>query len=91
MAVLNRYMVNVVIENKPLIRDPEGETILRDLMIKNGATYVKKVKTAKLLKLEVEAEDKEHAKKITESMCNDLRIFNSVVSLCKITVTSGNK
>ncbi|MEE9586348.1 MAG: phosphoribosylformylglycinamidine synthase subunit PurS [Nitrososphaerales archaeon] len=91
MAVLNRYTVNVIIENKPLIRDPEGETILRDLMIKNGVTYVKKVRTAKLLRLEVEAEDEEHAKTITEKMCNDLRIFNPVVSLSSITVTSGNK
>lgn len=91
MVALNRYMVNVVIENKPLIRDPEGETILRDLMIKNGVTYVKKVRTAKLLELEVEAKNEEHAKKITEAMCNDLRIFNPVVSLCKITVISGNK
>jgi len=87
---LNRYNVNIVIENKPLIRDPEGETILRDLIIKNGITEVTKVKTAKLLKLEVKAKDKENAKNIIEKMCNDLRIFNPVVSICKITVSSDS-
>lgn len=84
-------MVNVAIENKPLIRDPEGETILRDLIIKNGVTHVKKVRTAKLLELEVEAESKVQAEEITRKMCNDLRIFNPVVSLCKITVIGENK
>jgi len=83
---LNRYSVNIVIENKPLIRDPEGETILRDLIIKNDITEVLKVKTAKLLKLEVKAKDKENARNIMEKMCNDLRIFNPVVSICRITV-----
>ena len=86
MTNLNRYNVNIVIENKPLIRDPEGETILRDLIIKNGITEVTKVKTAKLLKLEVKAKDKENARNIMEKMCNDLRIFNPVVSICRITV-----
>ena len=90
MTNLNRYNVNIVIENKPLIRDPEGETILRDLIIKNGITEVTKVKTAKLLKLEVKAKDKENAKNIIEKMCNDLRIFNPVVSICKITVSSDS-
>lgn len=88
--VLRSFTVDVVIENKPSIRDPEGETILRDLLVKNGVTQVKKVRTAKLLRLEVEARDEKHAKEVTEKMCNDLRIFNPVVSLCKITV-SGNK
>ena len=86
MTNLNRYSVNIVIENKPLIRDPEGETILRDLIIKNDITEVLKVKTAKLLKLEFKAKDKENARNIMEKMCNDLRIFNPVVSICRITV-----
>lgn len=85
---LNRYTVNIVIENKPLIRDPEGETILRDLIIKNGVTEVTKVRSAKLLKLEINAIDKENAKNIVERICNDLRLFNPVVSICNITVSS---
>jgi phosphoribosylformylglycinamidine synthase PurS subunit len=91
VPVLNRYTVNVVIENKPSIRDPEGETILRDLIIKNGVTQVKKVKIAKLIELDVEAENESRAKKIIEKICDDLRIYNPVVSVCSITVTGGAK
>ena len=90
MANLNLYSVNIIIENKPMIRDPEGDTILHDLIIKNGVTEVKKVRTAKLLKLQVEGKDEENVKQITEKMCNDLRIFNPVVSICKITISSDN-
>jgi phosphoribosylformylglycinamidine synthase len=80
--------VNVVIENKPLIPDPEGETILKDLLLKNGANFVKKVRTAKLLNFEVDAGDRKKAEEIILKMCNDLRLFNPVVSICKILTTS---
>jgi len=88
---LKRYRVNVVIENRPLIRDPEGETILRDLMVKNGFSSIRGVRTAKLLRLEVESESEEEAKRFVERMCNDLRIFNPVVSLCTVTVVGEGK
>lgn len=91
MTGLNKYIVNVIIENKPLIRDPEGETILRDLMIKNGVTEIKEVRTGKLLRLKVEGKNEDDVQKITEKMCNDLRIFNPVVSMCKIKVSSDNE
>jgi len=83
------YRVHVTIENKPLVRDPEGEVILRDLMIKNGFECVRKVRTAKLLKMEVEADSEAEAKEITAKMCNELRIYNPVVSICTVTATSG--
>ena len=91
MTVLNKYTVNVIIENKPLIRDPEGETILRDLIIKNGVTEIKEVRTGKLLRLKVEGKNEYEVQKIIEKMCNDLRIFNPVVSMCKIKVLSDNE
>jgi phosphoribosylformylglycinamidine synthase PurS subunit len=83
------YLIHVMIENKPLIRDPEGEVILKDLMIKNGFKCVKKVRTARLLKLEIEAESEGQAEEITAKMCNDLRIYNPVVSLCAIKAARG--
>ena len=91
MTVLDKYTVNVIIENKPLIRDPEGETILRDLIIKNGVTEIKEVRTGKLLRLKVEGKNEYEVQKIIEKMCNDLRIFNPVVSMCKIKVLSDNE
>lgn len=84
MVIINKYKVSVVIENKPIIPDPEGETILKDLLLKNGANFVKKVRTAKLLNFEVEAVNKKKADEIILKMCNDLRLFNPVVSICKI-------
>lgn len=91
MAGLKKYIVNVIIENKPSIRDPEGETILHDLIIKNGVTEIKEVRTGKLLRLKVEGKNEVEVQQITEKMCNDLRIFNPVVSMCKIKVLSDNE
>ncbi len=36
------FLVHVVIENKPGISDPEGETILKDLVLKGNFLSVKK-------------------------------------------------
>lgn len=83
---LPTYKVNVVIENKPSIRDPEGEVIMRDLMVKNGYTQIKGVRTAKLLKIVVEASSSEEAKQLVSKMCDELRIYNPVVSVCSIEV-----
>jgi len=35
------YTVHVTIENKPGISDPEGETILNDLVLKGTKPYLK--------------------------------------------------
>ncbi|MFH1328394.1 MAG: phosphoribosylformylglycinamidine synthase subunit PurS [Candidatus Bathyarchaeota archaeon] len=81
---MNTYTVDVVIENKPAARDPEGETISRDLMNKGGYTMVKSVRTGKHLRVLVDAKTKEQAKKTVFDMCNSLRIYNPVVHTCKI-------
>lgn len=47
MATFN---VHVTIENKPGISDPEGETILNDLVLKGAHKSISKIKTGKLLK-----------------------------------------
>jgi len=86
---LPRFSVNVVIENKPTIRDPEGEVIMRDLMVKNGYTQIKGVRTAKLLKITVEASNSQEAEQIVSKMCDELRIYNPVVSVCSIEVTGA--
>ena len=82
------YHFNVIIENKPSLRDPEGEVILRDLMIKNGFECVKKVRVAKLLRLEVEGDNETQARGVTIRMCNDLRLFNPVISICTVNSVS---
>ena len=72
------FSVEVVISNKPQARDPEGETIIRDLIHKSGLQAVKEVRTGKLLALKIEATDPEDARNTAVSMCNDLRIYNPV-------------
>ncbi|MEM1993866.1 MAG: phosphoribosylformylglycinamidine synthase subunit PurS [Nitrososphaerales archaeon] len=84
-----QFNINVIIENKPTIRDPEGEVIMRDLMVKNGYTQIKGVRTAKLLKIVVEASSSQEAKQIVSKMCDELRIYNPVVSICSIEETGA--
>ena len=74
------YVVHVIIENKPNISDPEGDTILNDLVLKSKNSSVKKIRAGKILKFTVEASDKKKAEKIVESICKELRIFNPLVS-----------
>ena len=68
------------------MRDPEGETILKDLLIKSRFEQVKAVRTAKLLKMQVNAETTKDAKNIVAKICDDLRIYNPVSHTCFISV-----
>ena len=74
------FVVNVTIENKPGLIDPEGDTILNDLVLKDKKTSVKKIRSAKMLKFEIEENNKELAEKKVLALCNELRIYNPLVS-----------
>ena len=78
------FIVHVVIENKPGISDPEGETILNDLVLKGSFSSVKKIRSAKMLKLTINEKTKDLAEKKIRKLCDDLRIYNPMVS--KITL-----
>ncbi len=84
ILIMMEYKVNVIIEPKPYLNDPEGETILKDLIIKNGYSSVKSVRTAKMLIINIEANNELEAKSIVRQLCDELRIYNSLVSNCKI-------
>jgi len=77
---MRSFIVSVIIENKPGLVDPEGDTILNDLILKDKKTSVKKVRSAKMLKFEIEAKNKELAEKTVLELCNELRIYNPLVS-----------
>ena len=81
MATFN---VHVTIENKPGISDPEGETILNDLVLKGGDSSISKIKTAKMLKFTIKEKDKKSAQAKVQKICDELRIYNPMVS--KVTV-----
>ena len=82
------FNVIVTIENKPFLNDPEGETIYHDLILKNKYNSIKSVRTAKVLKLIVDATNPKEAKVRVKKMCEELRIFNPIVSNCQINILS---
>ena len=77
---MQTYTVHVIIENKPNISDPEGDTILNDLVLKSKNSSIKKIRAGKILKFTVEASEKKKAEKIVENIWQELRIFNPLVS-----------
>ena len=77
---MSMYVVHVIIENKPNISDPEGDTILNDLVLKSKNSSVKKIRAVKILKFTIEAISKKKAEKTVENICQELRIFNPLVS-----------
>ena len=81
---MSSFVVHVIIENKPGISDPEGETILNDLVLKGTHKTVSKIKTAKMLKFTIKEKDEKTAKSKIQEICDDLRIYNPMVS--KVTV-----
>ena len=80
------YNVDVIIESKPAARDPEGETIAEDLMRKNGFGMVKGVRTAKILRISIEAKGEDEARKLAERMCHELRLVNPVAHVYSISI-----
>ena len=83
-SIVATFIVHVTIENKPGISDPEGDTILNDLVLKGTCTTVSKIKTAKMLKFTIQEKDKKTAHDKIQEICDDLRIYNPMVS--KVTI-----
>jgi len=83
---MTSFKVSVIIENKPEINDPEGETILHDLILKGNNASVKKIRSAKMLKFEVDAKNKKIVEKTVMDLCDEFRIYNPLVS--RVTIES---
>ena len=82
-----KFIVQVIIENKPYINDPEGETIHRDLVVKGGYSNVQSVRSAKMFKMVVNSKTERDAEATVKKLCQELRIFNPVVSNCTVKST----
>ncbi len=80
------YVLEVVIESKPAAKDPEGATIVRDLIGKKGYGAVKEVRTGKVLRIKLEAKNEKEATETVDKMCNELRLANPVAQNYKISV-----
>ena len=79
------FQVSVVIENKPGISDPEGDTILNDLVLKGKNKDITKIRAGTILKFSIIETNEERAKDKVVKICDDLRIYNPLVS--KVTAT----
>ena len=81
---MGNYRVHVTIENKPGISDPEGKTILNDLVLKGTHQNVSDINTAKMLKFTITENNKESAQSKVKELCDELRIYNPMVSVVTI-------
>ena len=81
---MSKFLVVVTIENKVQVGDPEGETIKKDLILRSGYSKVESVKSAKCYNIVINTNSEEEAKKDVTKLCEELRIYNPVVSNCTI-------
>lgn len=81
---MGRYLVVVTIENKDQVGDPEGETIKKDLIFRSGYSNVESVKSAKCYNIIINTKSEEDAKREVTKLCEELRIYNPIVSNCTI-------
>ena len=79
------YVVSIIIENKPGISDPEGETILNDLVLKGKNRSIKKIRSVTILKFSISEKNEKIAKDKVVKICDEMRIYNPLVS--KVTAT----
>ena len=80
------HTIEVIVENKPLARDPEGQTIHQNLILKGGYKQVTDVRAGKMLRMSVEANSPEEAKTIVKRLCDDLRIYNPAAHVCQVRI-----
>jgi phosphoribosylformylglycinamidine synthase len=83
---LPNFQVSVVIENKPGISDPEGDTILNDLVLKGKNKNITKIRSGTVLKFSITEKNEKDAKDEVIKICDELRIYNPLVS--KVTATA---
>jgi len=82
---MTNFEVSVVIENKPGISDPEGETILNDLVLKGKNKHISKIRSGTILKFTITEKNEKSAQDKILKICDELRIYNPLVS--KVTAT----
>lgn len=79
MSAGSTHLVEVVITNKKGVKDPEGETIHKHLILRKGYSEVVNVRTGKYILFSVNAVNAEEATRIVREICEKLRIYNPIV------------
>jgi phosphoribosylformylglycinamidine synthase subunit PurS len=82
-----RFVAVVSIENKKYLPDPEGETILKDLILKGGFNDIEAVRCSRTIRMMVSSKTQEQAKRLVVKICKDLRLYNPVISKCTVSVS----
>ena len=93
---MEKFKVIVTIENKPSLSDPEGRTILKDLVLKEGKSdedrqkvnetdsdfnsQILDIRTAKMLKFTIMSTSADTAVDEIKGVCERLHIYNPIVS-----------
>ncbi len=80
------FLINVSIENKPFLNDPEGETVLNDLILKENYSDIVSVRSAKSFLIKILSKNEAEALLKVKKMCDDLRIYNPIVSNCELSI-----
>ncbi len=80
------FTIEVMVENKPLARDPEGEAIHHNLILKGGYSQITNVRAGKLLRMKVRAGTAEDAQQLVKKLCDDLRIYNPAAHICQVRI-----
>ena len=84
--IVPNYTVCVTIENKPGISDPEGDTILKDLVLKGDYSSITKIRSAKMLKFKINEKNKKLAEQKIRKLCDEFRIYNPMVSVISVSL-----
>ena len=88
------FEVSVTIENRQELSDPEGETILKDLVLKSGGNGtpnhgISRIRTAKMLRMTIDSDDADSAMRDVRAVCDGLQIYNPLVSTIRVEMESG--
>ncbi len=72
------YSVELIIINKDIVRDPEGET-LQKYVVEKFSKNVLETRVGKYIRFKIEASDEKSAKEIIEKVASEGRLYNPIV------------
>ncbi len=85
------FEVEVVIRNKKVARDPEAETIYKELISRSKfKDAVLSLRSGKWFLFSIEARDERSALEIAKELCKELRIFNPVIHEMEVRLYKGS-
>jgi len=88
---MREFQVEVIVRNKRVARDPEAETILKELISRSEfGNDVVSLRTGKWFLFKIKAKDEDSALSKVEKLCKELRIFNPVIHEMEVRLYKGS-